>query len=43
MHPADYVIHDAEYVRRRAAGNPGWQTAEALAEHLAVLEPVISK
>jgi SAM-dependent methyltransferase len=40
MYSADYFSHDAEYQRRRALGNPGWETAGALAEYLALLEQV---
>ena len=37
-YPADYFCHDAEYQRRRASGNPGWEKANALTAYLALLE-----
>jgi ubiquinone/menaquinone biosynthesis C-methylase UbiE len=39
-HPSNYFGHEAEYVRRRAAGNPGWDTARVIAENLALLDEV---
>jgi len=42
MHPVDYSLHDGAYQRRREAGQPGWETATALQENLALLESVFS-
>ena len=42
-YPTDYSSHDAEYLRRRALGNPGWEKADALAEQLDLLTRVFSR
>ena len=38
----NYIGHNAEYKRRRAAGNPGWDEAEVIDENLALLERVFA-
>jgi ubiquinone/menaquinone biosynthesis C-methylase UbiE len=42
MHPVDYLRHDAAYRQRRAAGQPGWETAAALRENLDLLAQVFA-
>jgi cyclopropane fatty-acyl-phospholipid synthase-like methyltransferase len=42
MHPVDYFQHDDAYQRRRATGQPGWETATGLQENLDLLEKIFS-